>query len=218
MNSDTVCFNTTSPDKIYCSNHYLCTICFGYFFREFLVTIAPLHRSLPRFANVIRVMLFVFQESGQKRARPMSAASEDLKKSEEEPTPPGRVTTRSTSRASLKDGTAPSVDLRKLDVSPCCVEDSREVGSQVISPIPAEQVCSDSPSSEERKSVGGAPEDRVEMRKLYREAIKRMLKEKVRILLVGVWGWNNSRSICISARVYAGDHCCETGGLGHWTS
>lgn len=123
------------------------------------------------------------QESGQKRARPMSAASEDLKKSEEEPTPPGRVTTRSTSRASLKDGTAPSVDLRKLDVSPCCVEDSREVGSQVISPIPAEQVCSDSPSSEERKSVGGAPEDRVEMRKLYREAIKRMLKEKLESML-----------------------------------
>ncbi|KAK5984259.1 Histone-lysine N-methyltransferase [Trichostrongylus colubriformis] len=124
------------------------------------------------------------QEMAPKRGRPTSSASEDLKKSEEEPTPTTRVSTRSTSRASQKDSSrVPSSNVTKLNVSPSCVDDSKEIGSQEISPVPSEQVCSESPSSEERRSSSGAQSYDVEMRKLYREAIKRMLKEKLASLL-----------------------------------
>ncbi|WKX92493.1 hypothetical protein Q1695_010487 [Nippostrongylus brasiliensis] len=122
------------------------------------------------------------QEGGQKRARPTSSASEDPKKSEEEPTPVPRVTTRSTSRASQKDGAGSN--LPKLDTAPSPAEEPRVVDPQEISPVPSEQVFGESPSSEERRSVVGLPPsdhitNQAEMRMLYREAIKRMLKEKL---------------------------------------
>ncbi|KAK6028900.1 SET domain protein [Ostertagia ostertagi] len=125
------------------------------------------------------------QEMAQKRGRPASSASEDQKKSEEEPTPTTtRVATRSTSRASQKDNSrAPGALTTKVDVSPSCVDDSKEIGSQEISPVPSEQICSESPSSEERKSTSGSQSYDLEMRKLYREAIKRMMKEKLASLL-----------------------------------
>ncbi|VDL71881.1 unnamed protein product [Nippostrongylus brasiliensis] len=122
------------------------------------------------------------QEGSQKRARPTSSASEDPKKSEEEPTPVPRVTTRSTSRASQKDGAGSN--LPKLDTAPSPAEEPRVVDPQEISPVPSEQVFGESPSSEERRSVIGLPPsdhitNQAEMRMLYREAIKRMLKEKL---------------------------------------
>ncbi|KAK6056160.1 hypothetical protein COOONC_06338 [Cooperia oncophora] len=125
------------------------------------------------------------QEVVHKRGRPTSSASEDLKKSEEEPTPTTRVATRSTSRASQKDSGRGSsaANMTKLDISPSCTDDSKEIGSQEISPIPSEQVCSESPSSEERRSTVGVQSYDLEMRKLYREAIKRMMKEKLASLL-----------------------------------
>ncbi|XGW24074.1 hypothetical protein V3C99_005912 [Haemonchus contortus] len=125
------------------------------------------------------------QENGHKRGRPTSSASEDLKKSEEEPTPSARVATRSTSRASQKDsGRASSTNMTKLDVSPSCTDDSKEMGSQEISPVPSEQICSESPSSEERRSTSAIHNSYdLEMRKVYRDAIKRMMKEKLASLL-----------------------------------
>ncbi|PIO54341.1 hypothetical protein TELCIR_24299 [Teladorsagia circumcincta] len=127
------------------------------------------------------------QEMAHKRGRPASSASEDQKKSEEEPTPTPtttRVATRSTSRASQKDSSrAPATVVTKVDVSPSCVDESKEMASQEISPVPSEQLCSESPSSEERKSTSGSQSYDLEMRKLYREAIKRMMKEKLASLL-----------------------------------
>ncbi|CAJ0595740.1 unnamed protein product [Cylicocyclus nassatus] len=123
------------------------------------------------------------QEHAPKRARPASAASEDAKKSEEEPTPV-RVSTRSTSRASsLKDGRTSSCANMKLEVSPVCIDGTSGIVSQEISPLPRVQNPSESPSSEERKSDANSSTDELEIRKLYREAVKRMLREKVTTLL-----------------------------------
>lgn len=124
------------------------------------------------------------QENSSKRGRPASAASEDAKKSEEEPNPASRVTTRSTSRASsLKDGRTSTLSMTKLEVSPVCVDETKDVGSQEISPVPCVRNPTDSPSSEERKFDAKSSTDETEMRKMYREAVKRMLREKVSLLL-----------------------------------
>ncbi|RCN45493.1 hypothetical protein ANCCAN_08493 [Ancylostoma caninum] len=127
------------------------------------------------------------QENSSKRGRPASAASaasEDAKKSEEEPNPASRVTTRSTSRASsLKDGRTSTSSMMKLEISPVCVDETKDVASQEVSPVPCAQNPTESPSSEERRSDTKSSVDEVEVRKMYREAVKRMLREKVSLLL-----------------------------------
>ncbi|KHJ90809.1 SET domain protein [Oesophagostomum dentatum] len=126
------------------------------------------------------------QEHTPKRGRPASAASEDAKKSEEEPTSSARVNTRSTSRASsLKDGRATSsASNMKLDITPVCTDGTRGIVSQEISPLPCVQNPTASPSSEERRSSDAkSSSDETEIRKLYRDAVKRMLRERVSSLL-----------------------------------
>ncbi|VDM80134.1 unnamed protein product, partial [Strongylus vulgaris] len=124
------------------------------------------------------------QEHAPKRARPASAASEDAKKSEEEPTPTARVSRRSTSRtSSVKDGRASSAASMKLEVSPVCIDGTSGIVSREISPVSHVQNLFESPLVEERKCDANSSKDELEIRKQYREAVKRMLREKVSTLL-----------------------------------
>ncbi|KAK6725456.1 hypothetical protein RB195_004031 [Necator americanus] len=101
------------------------------------------------------------QENATKRCRPASAASEDAKKSEEEPTGTTRVTTRSTSRASsLKDGRNSNLNVTKLEVPSMCKNESKDVTSQEIPSIPCVQHSTLPPSSEERRcGINSSPNE-----------------------------------------------------------
>uniref|UniRef100_A0A0K0CW91 Helicase domino n=1 Tax=Angiostrongylus cantonensis TaxID=6313 RepID=A0A0K0CW91_ANGCA len=121
------------------------------------------------------------QEIISKRGRPTSTEGEDPKISDEDPTPLSRLSTRSTSRASHRrtsNGT-----LTKLRASPTCEDTAKDKESQDISSAVADQTCLVSQPSEEHRVPSEITEDQIEIRKRYREAIKRMLKEQLASLL-----------------------------------
>ncbi|KAJ1363532.1 hypothetical protein KIN20_023418 [Parelaphostrongylus tenuis] len=122
------------------------------------------------------------QENGPKRARPTSGAAEDPKISEEEPSPMPRVATRSTSRAS--HGRTSNGTMTKLGVALSCEDSTKKRGgSQDISAV-TDQISMTSPPSVEHKVPSESiMEDQIEIRKRYREAIKKMLREQVASLL-----------------------------------